>query len=458
MYRMKIHFIAIGGAVMHNLAIALHQKGYQVTGSDDEIFEPARSHLISNGLLPEKYGWYPEKITQDIDTVILGMHAKADNPELLKAIESGIKIMSFPEFLYDQTKNKKRIVVAGSHGKTTTTAMIMHVMKTLRVKFDFMVGSSISGYETMVSLSDDSKYAVLEGDEYLTSPIDRRPKFHLYMPDIAVLNGIAWDHINVFPTFENYIEQFRIFVDKITAGGSLVYYADDPEVKKISDTAKGNIRKIPYRIHGHFQNKTGFYAATCSRTVPLKVFGEHNMQNLSAAKEACLTAGITEDDFYDAIQSFEGTSGRLQKLKENENGVFFCDFAHSPSKVMATVGAVAVRYPGKNIIACFELHTYSSLNKDFLPFYKGTLEKATYAFVYFNPHQFEMKKLAPLSKDAVKEAFSGQNLMVYNNSAEMFDYIKSRHYPNPVYLFMSSGDFDGCDLKQLSEELLGSSI
>lgn len=443
---------------MHNLAIALRLKGYTVTGSDDEIFEPARSHLALYGLLPQKYGWHPEKITSDIDTVILGMHAKADNPELLKSIETGKKIMSFPEFLYEQTKDKKRIVVAGSHGKTTTTAMIMHVFKTLGVKFDFMVGSSISGYETMVSLSDDSKIAVLEGDEYLTSPIDRRPKFHLYMPDIAVLNGIAWDHMNVFPTFENYVEQFRIFVDKITDEGSLVYYADDPEVKKIAEAATGNIKKIPYRIHGHFQNKTGFYAATCSRTVPLKIFGEHNMQNLSAAKEACLAAGVSEDGFYDAIQSFEGTSGRLQKLKENANGVFFYDFAHSPSKVKATVEAVVARYPGKNIIACFELHTYSSLSKDFLPFYKETLEKATSAFVYFNPHQFELKKLEPLSKETVKEAFSGQNLAVYDRSAEMFDYIKSRHFSSPVYLFMSSGDFNGCDLKLLSEELLGQVI
>ena len=443
---------------MHNLAIALHLKGYTVSGSDDEIFEPARSHLNSYGLLPEKSGWDPGKITGDIDTVILGMHAKADNPELLKSIESGIKIMSFPEFLYVQTKNKKRIVVAGSHGKTTTTAMIMHVLKTQGVKFDFMVGSSITGYETMVSLSDDSEIAVLEGDEYLTSPIDRQPKFHLYMPDIAVLNGIAWDHMNVFPTFENYVEQFRIFVDKITAGGSLVYYADDPEVKKIAEAATGNIKKIPYRIHGHFQNKTGFFAANCSRTIPLKIFGEHNMQNFSAAKEASIAAGIPEDGFYDAIQSFEGTSGRLQKLMENENGIFFCDFAHSPSKVRATVEAVATRYPGRNIVACFELHTFSSLSRDFLPFYKGTLEKASHAFVYFNPQQFEMKKLVPLSKDDVKEAFSGQNLVVYDDSAEMLAHLKSLRLTTPVYLFMSSGDFNGCDLKLLAGELLGSPI
>jgi UDP-N-acetylmuramate: L-alanyl-gamma-D-glutamyl-meso-diaminopimelate ligase len=455
---MKIHFIAIGGAVMHNLAIALHLKGYDITGSDDEIFEPSRSRLASYSLLPEYYGWHPERITNNIDVVILGMHAKVDNPELLKAIDSKVRIMSFPEFLYEQTKDKKRIVVAGSHGKTTTTAMIMHVFKTLGVKYDFMVGSSISGYETMVSLSEESEIAVLEGDEYLTSAVDRRPKFHLYIPDIAVLNGIAWDHMNVFPTFVNYVEQFRIFADKITDGGSLVYYADDPEVKNIAGNVTGNIQKIPYHVHGHFQNKTGFYAATCSRTVPLKIFGRHNMQNLSAAKEACIAAGFSEDDFYDSIQSFEGTSGRLQKLLETPKGVFFSDFAHSPSKVKATVESVAERYPGRNIIACFELHTYSSLSKDFLGFYKGTLEKATHAFVYFNPRQFELKKLIPLSKDSVKEAFTGHNLTVYNDTAEMFENLKTRHFNFPVYLFMSSGDFDGFNLKQLSEELLGETV
>ncbi|MFZ0280181.1 MAG: Mur ligase family protein [Bacteroidales bacterium] len=451
---MRVHFIAVGGAVMHNLAIALHLKGYAVTGSDDEIFEPARSRLASYNLLPEKPGWHPERITNIIDTVILGMHAKADNPELLKAVESGIRIMSFPEFIYHQTRNKLRIVIAGSHGKTTTTAMIMHVFKTLGMKFDFMVGSQIDGYDTMVGISEDSEIAVMEGDEYLTSALDRRPKFHLYMPDIAVINGIAWDHMNVFPTFETYVEQFRIFTEKITDGGTLIYFADDSEVKKIAEAAPGNIKKVPYRTHGHFQNKTGFYAATHNRTLPVKVFGEHNMQNLSAAKEACLAAGINEDDFYAAIQSFEGTSKRLQKLIENENGTAFLDFAHSPSKVKATVDAVASRYQGRDIIACFELHTYSSLNIEFIPFYKGTLDGATFAFVYYNPHQFEVKKLAPLTNEIVKEAFGRENLTVFDNSADLFINIKGRHFKFPVYLFMSSGDFDGCDLKSISEELL----
>ena len=451
---MRVHFIAIGGAVMHNLAIILQKKGYIVSGSDDEIYEPSRSRLADYGLLPEKTGWDAGRITGEPDYIILGMHARSDNPELIKAQELGIKIFSFPEFLYDQTKNKKRIVVAGSHGKTTTTAMIMHVFKFLGIKFDYMVGASIMGYEAMTGLDEGSQIAVFEGDEYLTSAIDRRPKFHLYMPDIAVLNGIAWDHMNVYPDFENYIDQFRIFVEKISEDGILIYFDGDQEVRKIAAARGGNIRKTPYKIHGHFQNKTGFYAATHERVVPVKIFGEHNMQNLSAAKEVCLAYGIKEDDFYNAIQSFEGTSRRLQLLAENENGTAYLDFAHSPSKVKATVEAVSERYPGRSIIACLELHTYSSLNVNFLPLYRGTLDNASFGFVYYNPHSLKIKKLPSLSKKMVKEAFSGENIKVYNDSQEMFSFIKTQLFAWPVYLFMSSGDFDGCDLKSLAGELL----
>lgn len=436
---------------MHNLAIALHNKGYIITGSDDEIFEPSKSRLDNFGLCPAEWGWNPGTITKDIDTIILGMHAKSDNPELLKAHELGIKIMSFPEYLYEQTKNKKRIVIAGSHGKTTTTAIIMHVFRVLGIKSDFMVGSQIDGFETMVGLSDEAQIAVFEGDEYLTSALDKRPKFHLYMPDIAVLNGISWDHMNVFPTFENYIDQFKVFVEKISAGGSLIYFEGDADVKKIALASGNNIKKIPYKVHGYFQNKTGFYAATHNRIVPVRIFGEHNMQNLSAAREVCLAIGVSEDDFYDAIQSFEGTSKRLQKLKENKNGLIYLDFAHSPSKVKATVEAIVARYPGREIIACLELHTYSSLNSDFLPLYKGTLANVTDAFVYFNPHAIEIKKLKHLSVEDVGNAFGGENIRVYDNSAEMFSYIKSQDYLCPVYLFMSSGDFDGFDIKRLVE-------
>jgi UDP-N-acetylmuramate: L-alanyl-gamma-D-glutamyl-meso-diaminopimelate ligase len=451
---MRVHFIAIGGAVMHNLAIALHKKGYHVTGSDDEIFEPSRSRLAENGILPGKQGWYPENITGEIDTVILGMHARGDNPELIRARELGLKIMSFPEYLYEQTKNKKRIVIAGSHGKTTTTAMIMHVFRFLGINFDYMVGSIIDGFDTMVGLSDSSEVAVLEGDEYLTSALDPRPKFHLYMPDIAILNGIAWDHMNVFPTFENYVEQFRIFIEKISEGGILIYFEGDPEVKKIALEAKNNIIKKPYKVHGYFQNKTGFYAATHNRVVPLKIFGEHNMQNLSAAKEACLAAGISEDDFYRVIQTFEGTSKRLQRLYGNENGDAYLDFAHSPSKVKATVEAIAARYPGRDIVACLELHTFSSLNINFLPQYHGTLEKASYPLVYYNPHATILKKLPSLSIDEVRKAFGDTNIMVFDNSSEMFSYIRKQKFRKPVFLFMSSGDYDGKNLLELSVDIL----
>ena len=317
---------------MHNLAIALHNKGYQITGSDDEIFEPSRSRLAAYGLLPQKEGWDRERITADIDVIILGMHARTDNPELLKARELGIPVKSFPEYLYEQTKNKKRIVIGGSHGKTTTTALIMHVLKESGIDFDFMVGSTIEGYETMVSLSDNTNLAVLEGDEYLSSTIDRRSKFHLYKPDIAVITGIAWDHINVFPTYESYQEQFRTFVETIGPGGTLIYFEGDSEAKRVAEAARQDIKKIPYKTHGYFQNKTGFFAATHNRIVPLQIFGEHNMQNLSAAREVCYTEGISEDLFYSAVQSFRGTSKRLQKIGESERGIVLVDFAHAPLK------------------------------------------------------------------------------------------------------------------------------
>jgi len=450
----RVHFIAIGGAVMHNLALALHQKGYTVTGSDDEIFEPSRTRLAAFGLLPSKMGWDPEKITAGIGTIILGMHARNDNPELIRARELGITIMSFPEYLFEQTKNKKRIVIAGSHGKTTTTAMIMHVLKFLGISFDYMVGSKIDGFETMVGLSDDSRLAVFEGDEYLTSALDPRPKFHLYNPDVAILNGIAWDHMNVFPTFENYLEQFRVFVNKITPGGKLIYFEDDPEVKKIAGKSGENILKIPYKTHSFIQDAHGFYAEYQGNRFPLKIFGQHNMQNLSAAKEACLSAGISPQNFYRAIQSFSGTSKRLQKLAGNKKGDVWLDFAHSPSKVKATVDAIASRFPGRDIIACLELHTYSSLSASFLPLYKNTLSGATYKFVYFNPHAVMLKKLPPVSAGEILNAFGDRDIRVFDNSGEMFSFISKQIYNNPVFLFMSSGDFDGKNMAEISENLI----
>jgi UDP-N-acetylmuramate: L-alanyl-gamma-D-glutamyl-meso-diaminopimelate ligase len=451
---MKVHFIAVGGSVMHNLAIALHKKGHTVTGSDDEIFEPSRSRLARYGLLPENDGWDTGRITSGLDFIVLGMHAKDSNPELNRARELGLKIFSFPEYIYEQTKSKTRIVVAGSHGKTTTTAMIMHVLSHAGIKFDYMAGSLIDGYETMVGLSDDSEIAVLEGDEYLTSAIDKRPKFHLYHPDIAIVNGIAWDHMNVFPTFGNYVDQFRVFIEKITQNGRLIYFEGDREVQKLALSARKDIKKIPYNVHPYTGDESGFMAIFGSGKVPVKIFGEHNMQNLSAVKEACLAAGVGEDDFYSAITSFEGTAKRLQKLNENAKGVVYLDFAHSPSKVKATVEAVAARYPGKKLIACLELHTFSSLNIDFLPLYRNCLDKASESFIYFNPHAISLKGLPPLTPGQVKESFGMESLRVFDDSSELFSTVQKSGGDNTVYLLMSSGDFDGIDMKEMSVKLL----
>lgn len=451
---MKVHFIAVGGAVMHNLALALKRKGYDVSGSDDEIFEPSRSRLAAAGILPEKEGWFPGKLTGDIDTVILGMHARADNPELLAAKKMGLNVVSFPEYIYDQTSDKLRIVVGGSHGKTTTTAMIMHAFRYNNIPFDYLVGSAIDGYETMVGLSSDSRIAVIEGDEYLTSPIDRRPKFHLYKPHIALINGIAWDHMNVFPTFENYCEQFSVFASTIMPGGSLLYYVNDPRAAEVAAKSRDDIRKVPYDIHGYMVNKTGCYAVTINRMVKVGFFGAHNMHNLSAAREACLAAGLTEDQFYDAIGSFPGTSKRLQVLASEAGRIVYLDFAHAPSKVKATVEAVKEQYPFKKIVALLELHTYSSLSAGFISQYRGTLDCADRAFVYFNPHAISMKKLPPLSVETVGEAFGSSRVTVSADSRELLDMVKAVEGSDVVFLLMSSGDFNGTGMQPFAEELV----
>lgn len=451
---MRIHFIAIGGAVMHNLALELLKKGFKVTGSDDEIYEPSRSRLQAAGILPDSDGWHPERISPDIDIVILGMHARADNPELEAARKLGLKVMSFPEYIYEQTRDKTRIVVGGSHGKTTTTAMIMHVMKFNGIPFDYLVGSAIDGYETMVGLQENSGVAVIEGDEYLTSPVDRRPKFHLYKPHIAIINGIAWDHMNVFPEFSLYREQFAIYADTIVPGGTLIYFRGDPEAVKIAENAREDIRKVPYDIHGYFINKTGCYIATINRTVSVRFFGAHNMQNLSAAREACLAAGITEEQFYNAISTFSGTARRLQLLAGTEKRTVYLDFAHAPSKVRATVEAVRERYPSKRIVAVLELHTFSSLNPSFIDNYSGTLGSADLAKVYFNPHALLVKKLPPLDSEKVRSAFGGTNVSVTDNIEDLLSGLKDVSGEEIVFLFMSSGDFNGTDMQLLARNLV----
>ena len=398
---MNIHFIAIGGSAMHNLALALHHKGYKVTGSDDTIFEPSKSRLSKHNLLPETFGWFPERITNSLDAVILGMHAKADNPELLKAKELGLKIYSYPEFLYEQSKQKTRVVIGGSHGKTTITAMILHVMNYHDKEVDYMVGAQLEGFDTMVHLTEENDFIVLEGDEYLSSPIDRRPKFHLYKPNIALLSGIAWDHINVFPTFENYVEQFKIFADSMSRGGILVYNEEDPTVKQVAEEATAPTRKHAYTTAAYSVENGKTLLETPEGPMPIEIFGAHNLNNLAGAKWICQHMGVDEDEFYEAISTFKGASKRLEKITENNNAVVYKDYAHSPSKVSATTKAVKNQYPDRKLVACLELHTYSSLNAEFLDQYEGALDAADKAIVFYSPDAVSYTHLTLPTSDLV---------------------------------------------------------
>lgn len=452
---MNVHFIAIGGSAMHNLAIAMHKKGFKVTGSDDEIFEPSKSRLAKHGLLPAKEGWDPASIHAGLDAVILGMHARADNPELLKAKETGVKIYSYPEYIYEQTRDKIRVVVGGSHGKTTITAMILHVLRQRNIDCDYLVGAQLEGFDTMVKLTAEARIAVIEGDEYLSSPIDRRPKFHLYIPNIAILSGIAWDHINVFPTFGNYVEQFRIFANLVEPAGSLVYCELDEEVKKVCAAAKPTIRKFPYGVHEHVIENGVTYLVTAKQgKVPLQVFGNHNLMNINGARLVCNQLGIADADFYAAISSFKGASKRLELIARNERSAIYKDFAHSPSKLKATTGAVKQQFPNRKLIACMELHTFSSLNEDFLKEYQGSMALADEAYVYFNPHTIEHKKLKPISEAQVKSAFGGSNVKIYTDSSALKNDLLGMNLEDKTLLMMSSGTFDGIDLKELGEKMI----
>ncbi len=448
---MKIHFIAIGGSAMHNLALALHQKGETVTGSDDEVFEPSKTRLKNKGLLPEKEGWFPEKITSEIDAVILGMHAKADNPELLKAKELDLKIYSYPEFLYEQSKNKTRVVIGGSHGKTTITSMILHVMNYNGKEVDYMVGAQLEGFDTMVKITTDSDFMVIEGDEYLSSPIDRRPKFHLYKPNIALLSGIAWDHINVFPTYENYVEQFEIFLNEITNGGAIIYNEEDSEVKRVVENATNPIKKYPYRTPEYFVENGTTLLKTPEGPMPVEIFGKHNLNNLEGARWICQLMGVDAEDFYEAIATFKGASKRLEKIAEAKTAVAYKDYAHSPSKVKATTEAVKNQYPERKLIACLELHTYSSLNPEFLKEYKGTLDAADSAVVFYSPHAVMIKQLEEIKQEQIEEAFDRRDLVVFTNPADFKTYLFSQEYENTCLLLMSSGNYGGLDFGVVAE-------
>lgn len=446
---MRTHFIAIGGAAMHNLALALHFKGYFVTGSDDAVFEPSKSRLQKQGLLPAEMGWFPEKITADIEAIILGMHAKADNPELLRAKELGLKIYSYPEFLYEQSKNKTRVVIGGSHGKTTITSMILHVMHYHGIAVDYMVGAQLEGFDTMVHLTETNDFIVLEGDEYLSSPIDRRPKFHLYQPNIALISGIAWDHINVFPTYENYVLQFEEFIAKITAGGILVYNAEDPEVLRVAEAATNPIRKLPYVTPDYAVSNGVTLLSTPEGPMPIEVFGAHNLNNLAGAKWICQNMGVDEAEFYQAIATFKGASKRLEKIAESANKVAYKDFAHSPSKVAATTKAVKEQYPDRTLIACLELHTYSSLNAEFLKEYQGALDHADVAVVFYSPDAVKIKQLDEVSYDQIAQSFQRDDLIIYTNPQAFQDYLFGLEFSNSALLLMSSGNYGGLNFEAL---------
>ena len=452
---MQIHFIAIGGSAMHNLALALEHKGYTITGSDDVIFEPSKSRLAAKGLLPEPYGWFPEKIHTSLNAVILGMHAKEDNPELLKAQELGVTIYSYPEFLYEQSKNKTRVVIGGSHGKTTITSMILHVLNYHDRPVDFMVGAQLEGFDRMVHLTEENDFIVLEGDEYLSSPIDRRPKFHLYQPNIALLSGIAWDHINVFPTFENYVEQFQIFVDSIIKGGSISYNEEDDEVKRVVEASENSIRKLPYQTPAYEVKDGQTLLETPEGPMPIEVFGKHNLSNLAGAKWICQNMGVDEDDFYAAIATFKGASKRLEKIAEGKTSIAYKDFAHSPSKVAATTRAVKEQYPDRKLIACLELHTYSSFNPEFLKEYKGALDAADVAVVFYLPESVAIKKLDAVSPAQISSAFKRKDLEIHTNADEFKKYVFEQDFNNSVLLLMSSGNYGGIDLNELKSKIEG---
>jgi UDP-N-acetylmuramate: L-alanyl-gamma-D-glutamyl-meso-diaminopimelate ligase len=440
---------------MHNLAIALHLKGYHVTGSDDEIFDPAKSRLQRYGLLPESYGWHPERITKDLDAIVLGMHARIDNPELLKAQELGLKIFSYPEYLYEQSKGKTRVVVGGSHGKTTTTAMILHVLQHCGIEADYMVGAQLEGFEVMVRLSETAKVMVIEGDEYLTSPIDRRPKFHLYKPHVAIVTGIEWDHINVFPTFEIYKDQFAQFVNLIEPGGRLIYCNDDAEVRDVAlKNTRTDIAKQPYDVPPHEVVEGITYLDTAHGRVPLRVFGNHNLLNLTAARYACNSLGVTDEQFDEAIQSFGGASKRLELVKATMDCAVYKDFAHAPSKLRATIAAMKGQYPNRRLVACMELHTFSSLTAEFLKQYAGTMDRADVPYVYFSQHALQLKKLPDLDPEQVKASFANERVRVFTDSKQMVEELRKMHWQDANLLMMSSGNFDGIDFKQLADELI----
>lgn len=452
---MNIHFISIGGSVMHQLAIALSKKGYRISGSDDEIFEPAKSNLAKEGLLPSREGWFPNSITPSLDAVILGMHAKEDNPELIRAKALDLPIYSFPEYIFKESKDKKRIVVGGSHGKTTTSAMIMHVLKEVQKKFDYLVGARLEGFEQSVNITD-APLIVCEGDEYPASAIERKPKFHFLFPHLAILTGIAWDHINIFPTFNNYLDQFKIFIQKIETDGCLIYNESDPILKELVSTQpRDDIRYLPYAVPSHKIVEGETYVTIEGEEGLLKVFGNHNLLNLNAAWLVCKELGISAASFIKAISTFTGAAKRLELLGRNKHTVVYRDFAHAPSKVKATIEAVRQQFQQRKLIAVLELHTYSSLNEAFMQEYRGAMDESDEAVVFYSQHALEIKRLPSLPPDAVKRGFQKESLTVFTRRHELEKWLEERDYANAVLLLMSSGNYEGLDVTMLAKRITG---
>ena len=448
-----IHFIAIGGSTMHNLAIALARQGYHITGSDDEIFDPAKSHLAEYGLLPEKTGWFPEKIHSGLDAVILGMHARADNPELEQALHLGLKIYSYPEYVYEQSTDKQRVVIAGSHGKTTITAMVMHVLQQYNRKFDYLIGANVEGFEVMVKLSEDAPLIIIEGDEYLASPQNRQPKFLFYQHHIGLISGIAWDHINVFPTFEEYVKAFETFAENTPKSGTLIYAEDDDLASVIGRKERPDVQAIGYDAHPHVIKEGKTYLITEGGEVAVAVFGEHNMKNLAGAKAVLTKIGIEEQEFYRAIGTFKGAIRRLERISDNETAAIFRDFAHAPSKLSATIQAVKQQFPERQLVACLELHTFSSLNRQFINQYKNTFNQPETAVVYYNPETAVHKKIEVLSETDIRKAFNRPDLQIFTDSGLLRDFLKNTEWHQKNLLMMSSGNFDNLDFQQLGRLL-----
>lgn len=449
----KYHFIAIGGSAMHSLAIALKKNGHKVSGSDDSIFDPSLTQLRMAEICPKQMGWYPEKINKNLDAVIVGMHAKKDNPELLAAKKMGIPLFSYPEFIAHYARNKTKVVIAGSHGKTTITAMVLHVLNYHQKSVDYMIGAQLDGFDNSVYLSENNEFMVLEGDEYLSSPIDSRPKFHHYKPQIALISGIAWDHVNVFETEADYNRQFETFINSITAGGVLVYNEKDDALRKMVLGSPNTIRKEPYNVLDHSISKGITYLETDEGSIPLVFFGKHNLYNLSGAKWICQLMGVDQDDFYQAISSFKGASKRLERLVSGKTSCLFKDFAHAPSKVKATTEAVKEQFPDSNLVACLELHTYSSLDPSFIVHYRNSMEKADQRIVFYDPEALKIKFRTPISPEEIVKAFDFPNLMVFTDPQKLKDYLLESDYHQTVLLMMSSGNYGGLDWEELMDKL-----